>query len=279
MTTKLVLLFQMPPDPHSFELRYTRSVTLLRKLPGLRKTEVGGVIGSPTGDTSYYRILELFFDDFETLDKALTSPDGVAAGKDLMSFAGDIVELLFVESADVAAQRPLSPQNLQAYLDEHDIPAEIVYPGVPTPTVAAAAEALEVEPDQIVKSVVFMVADQPFLVYACGVRRVDPGKLAQRLNVEHKDVMLASAQQVLDLTGYAVGTVPPLGLKTPMPVFMDPAVQSYETIYAGGGGIKALLRMRSEDLLNYSNAEVAPMLRDKPEPHPRSSMLDDERPM
>ena len=44
--------------------------------------------------------------------------------------------------------------------------------------------------------------------------------------------------------GYPVGTVPPVGLKTPMPAFMDPAIQSQEVVYAGGGGIDALLRIQ-----------------------------------
>jgi prolyl-tRNA editing enzyme YbaK/EbsC (Cys-tRNA(Pro) deacylase) len=65
---------------------------------------------------------------------------------------------------------------------------------------------------------------------------------------------------VLELSGYQVGTVPPIGLKTPMPAYMDPAVLANDVIYAGGGGIDALLRMSPEVLLRASRAEVAPML-------------------
>jgi uncharacterized protein (TIGR02118 family) len=259
---KLVLLYKHPTDPNLFELRYARNLDKLKKMPGVRRSQVGAVLGGPSGDTLYYRILELFFDDFDALDKALTSPEGVTAGKDLMDFAANQVELLFVETSEAGSTKPLTPSNLQAYLDEHKVPAEIVYPGAPTPTVSAAAKALGVEPDQIVKSVVFLVGETPFLVYGCGTRRVDPRKLADRLNVNRKQVKLADALQVLDLTGYAVGTVPPLGLKTTMATFMDPAVEQHEVIYAGGGGIKALLKMTSADLLRISNAEVAPMLRD-----------------
>ena len=259
---KLVLLYKHPSDPNLFEIRYTRNLDKLKKMPGVRRSQVGSVLGGPGGDALYYRILEFFFEDFDALDKALISPEGVAAGKDLMEFAANQVELLFVETSEAGPAKPLTPSNLQAYLDEHEIPAEIVYPGAPTPTVPAAAKALGIEPDQIVKSVVFFVGETPFLVYGCGTRRVDPRKLADRLNVNRKQVKLADALQVLDLTGYAVGTVPPLGLKTPMAAFMDPAVQQYEVIYAGGGGIKALLKITSADLLRISNAEVAPMLRD-----------------
>jgi uncharacterized protein (TIGR02118 family) len=268
---KLVILFKHPANANTFELGYTRNLALLKKLPGLQRTQVGAVLGGPAGDAPYYRILELFFDDFPTLDAALTSPEGVAAGKNLIEYAGRSVELLFVETSDAsAAPRPLTPDNLQAYLDENQIPAEIIYPGAPTPTVVAAAEALQVHPDQIIKSVVFLVDDKPFLVYGCGMRRVDDRKLAKRLNISRKKVQLANADRVLDITGYTVGTVPPIGLKTDMPAFMDPAVQAQEVVYAGGGGINAILKVTSADLLRVSRAEVAPMLEDGSEDQPEA---------
>lgn len=258
--TKLLLLFKHPSKPAEFESRYRHNLDLLRRMPGILAVEENEVVGSPTGQTAYARFLEITFADFAALDAALTSPEGNAAGADLMSFAAQDVELLFVETANEKTQTALKPENLQAYLDEHTIPAEIVYPGKFTPTVPAAARALNVEPDQIVKSVVFLVDGKPYLVYGCGTQRIDSRKLAERLNVHYKKIRLARAEEVLQLTGYAVGTVPPLGLRTPMPTFMVPEVQNYDTIYAGGGGINALLKMASADLLRISGAEIAPLL-------------------
>lgn len=259
---KLVLLFKTASNTGTFKMQYTASLALLRKMPGVKHIQTSTVLGGPAGPAPYHRILEIHFVDQAALDAALNSPEGVAAGKHLIAYAGTNVELLFVETDDQAARQPLAPDDLQAYLDEHKIAAEIVYPGKPTPTVPAAAEALGVSPDQIVKSVLFVVNDQPFLVYACGECRVDPRKLAERLNESRKKIKLANADQVLDFTGYAVGTVPPVGLKTHMPAFMDPSIQTHEMIYAGGGGIDALLKMTSAELQRASQAEVAPMLRD-----------------
>ncbi|MBN1202018.1 MAG: EthD family reductase [Anaerolineae bacterium] len=257
---KLVLLFKHPASPGDFEARYAQNRALMGKMPGVMGIQESTVIGGPQGAVPYTRIIEIGFADFDALDAALTSPEGTAAGQDLMDFAGQGVELLFAETAGNNPPQPLSPADLQAYLDAHNIPAEIVYPGAPTPTVPAAAEALGVEVDQIVKSVVFLVNSDPYLVYGCGTRRVDSRKLADRLDVGRKRVRLANEEQVLDITGYAIGTVPPIGLKTSMPVFMDPTVQAYDTVYAGGGGIDALLKIRSADLQAISGAEVIPML-------------------
>lgn len=265
---KLIILFRRPAQAATFEMRYPRNLALLAKMPGVRHVEDGAVLGSPAGTTPYTHMIALRFDDFGALDAALTAPEGVTAGKDLMDFAPD-AELLFVEVSDERTQQPFTPDNLRAYLAEQGVPGEVIFPGAPTPTVAAAAQVLGVEPDQIVKTVIFLVDGTPFAVYGCGMRRVDPAKLAQRLNISPKKVRLANADEVQDLTGYAVGTVPPLGLKTPMPAFIDPAAQAHDVIYAGGGGINALLKITPADLIRHSRAEVAPMLAgDDPPPAP-----------
>ena len=271
---KLVLLFKNASNTGNFAMRYARNLTLLRKMPSIKQIIKHDVLGSPTGEAPYHRILEVHFDTFDDLDTALTSPEGVAAGKDLMEFTGAQVEVLFVAEGSVAEPEVLTAKNLQAYLDENQIDAEIVFPGVPTPTVPAAAEAVGVEPEQIVKSVVFLVNEKPFLVYGCGTRRVDDRKLAERLSVNRKDVMLANADQVLELTGYQVGSVPPIGLKTHMPAYLDPAIQEYDEIYAGGGSVDALIKMSTKTLLQVSRAEIASMLKDPPAAEPPTDEID-----
>jgi prolyl-tRNA editing enzyme YbaK/EbsC (Cys-tRNA(Pro) deacylase) len=41
---------------------------------------------------------------------------------------------------------------------------------------------------------------------------------------------------------------------------MDPAVQAHEEVYAGGGGINALVKIKSADLLRVTDAQVVPLL-------------------
>jgi prolyl-tRNA editing enzyme YbaK/EbsC (Cys-tRNA(Pro) deacylase) len=157
-----------------------------------------------------------------------------------------------------------TPDDLQVYLTVHGIPAEIVHLPAETPTVPAAAAALGVPVDQVVKTVIFLVDEKPYAVYANGVRRVDPRKLAARFGVNRKKVKLADEQVVIALTGYAPGTVPPFGHRQPFPALIDPAVCSHEIVYAGGGGITTLLRLRSDDLLRLTGAETLNVLEDPP---------------
>src|SRR5258708_5194716 len=138
-----------------------------------------------------------------------------------------------------------TPDILQKHLTENAIPAEIVHLEAETPTVPAAAEALGVDVDQIVKTVIFLINDAPYAVLANGVRRVDSRKLAARFEVNRKKVKLADGEAVTRITGYAPGTVPPVGHRQTLTFLMDPAVRANEIVYAGGGGIAALLKIRS----------------------------------
>jgi uncharacterized protein (TIGR02118 family) len=85
------------PDEAYFEQHYVQNLALMEQMPGIRRRQANVVLGSPAGKSPYARLLELYFDDFAALDAALTSPQGRAAGRDLLQFAGKEVELIFSE--------------------------------------------------------------------------------------------------------------------------------------------------------------------------------------
>lgn len=94
---KLSVVFMQPDDPQSFEERYNYNLSLMERLPGVKRRQACVVLGGPGGKSPFYRMLELYFEDFPTLDAALLSESGRAAGKDLMAFAANKVELIFSE--------------------------------------------------------------------------------------------------------------------------------------------------------------------------------------
>ena len=150
----------------------------------------------------------------------------------------------------------LTPADLAAYIAEHRIRAELLPMREDTPTVADAARVLGVSPDQIVKSVVFLVDDRPHLVIANGSRRISQGRLAALFGLGKKRVRLASPEVALDATGYPVGAMPPFGHVTPLPTLLDRHVLAQEEVFAGGGGIDYLLRIAPEELLRATRAQV-----------------------
>ena len=157
-------------------------------------------------------------------------------------------------TTDAAA--PLGRGALQQYIDRQGIDAQIIPLTEHTATVADAARALGVDTDQIVKSLVFRCNDEPLLVITNGLARVDRKKLAALLGVGRKKVKFAAAEDVLDITGFIVGSMPPFGHRTRLRTLVDPAVMRLGMVYGGGGDIDAMMRLTPAELVRVSGAEL-----------------------
>ncbi len=96
--TKLVALYRKPADAAEFDKHYVDIHTpLVKQYPGLKKLEITKITGAPIGETKYYLLAEMYFDNKEALDAALASKEGKAVAKDLMSFAADLVTVFIGE--------------------------------------------------------------------------------------------------------------------------------------------------------------------------------------
>ena len=138
--------------------------------------------------------------------------------------------------------------HLARYIAEHGIAAELVTPLHETPSVTAAAAAMGCAPEQIIKSLVFLIDGRPYLVIANGDTPVSYRRLAAHFGISRKRVRMASPDEVIALTGYPAGGVPPFGLRTPLPVLMSPSVLAQEVVYGGGGDERTLVRITPTEL-------------------------------
>ena len=95
---KLVALYRRPADVDAFEEHYRENhAPLAKKMPGLKRLEVRHVTGSPGGEARFYMMAELYFETSDAMMAALVSPEGKAAAKDVMGFAGDILHMMFAD--------------------------------------------------------------------------------------------------------------------------------------------------------------------------------------
>ncbi|MFQ5415387.1 MAG: EthD family reductase [Phycisphaerae bacterium] len=93
---KLVALYKKPKDVDAFERHYKEvHAPLARKIPGLQRLGVSRFFGAPGGEPRYHMAAVLHFADKDAMFAGLNSPEGKAAAKDLMGFAGDIVHMMF----------------------------------------------------------------------------------------------------------------------------------------------------------------------------------------
>jgi prolyl-tRNA editing enzyme YbaK/EbsC (Cys-tRNA(Pro) deacylase) len=131
-----------------------------------------------------------------------------------------------------------------------------------TRTAAEAARALDAEIGQIVKSLVFVSARgdgtlDPVVVLVAGSDRVDPRRLAAVMGLP--GVRQATAQEAHELTGFAIGAIPPFGHRNPIPVVMDANLSLHETVWAAAGTVNAVFASSPAVLRSLANATVAPV--------------------
>jgi len=154
----------------------------------------------------------------------------------------------------------LGARELGEYMQAHGILGEILHLGVPTPTVEAAAQAVSAMPEQIIKSILFVVDEQPVLAIACGTANINRRAIADLYGVGRKRVKLASPEMVLEISGYEVGAMPPFGHQQPLLTLIDPRVLDLPEAYAGGGAENALLRLDPQEILRATAGTVRDLL-------------------
>ena len=84
------------------------------------------------------------------------------------------------------------------------------------------------------------------MVLVAGPAQVDWKKLRQL--VGRSRIRMATEDEVLEVTGYRVGTVSPFGLRNPVRVLVDASVLQEEEISTGSGIRNVAIILKSADL-------------------------------
>jgi Cys-tRNA(Pro) deacylase len=152
---------------------------------------------------------------------------------------------------------PSTPVTLA--LDEANIPYTLHMHDQPIRSLEQAALERGLRPGQIVRSLVFRSEDGSFLiVLAPGPGKVSWPKLRRHLGVSR--LTTASADEVLQVTGYPPGAVSPLGLRGPVRLLADQRLKEEEIVSIGAGIRDAGVVLRTEDLLRLIRPEMGDYL-------------------
>ncbi|MCA9788121.1 MAG: EthD family reductase [Cyanobacteria bacterium HKST-UBA06] len=100
MTVSLFAHYKLPEDMQAFDAHYfSTHLPLAQAMPGLIEARLHRITGAPMGQPDLYFICELVFPDGAALKAAMASPEGMAAAKDLMKFAGPLVKMYIAQTA------------------------------------------------------------------------------------------------------------------------------------------------------------------------------------
>lgn len=124
-----------------------------------------------------------------------------------------------------------------------------------TRTAEEAAAACGVTVGQIVKSLVFLGAQtgKPYLLLVSGTNRVNETGVAVHLG---EGVTRPDGRSVREMTGFAIGGIPPFGHDTPLATFMDEDLLQYDVVWAAAGTPKAVFSADPKKLRDAVQATV-----------------------
>ena len=132
-------------------------------------------------------------------------------------------------------------------LDSLGIEHRLFFHEKPVTSFEQAASDRNQRPEQIVRSILFQVRPEEFvMVLTAGRDQIDWKKLRQLL--KRSRVRMATDEEVLEVTGYRVGTVSPFGLKKQIRVMIDASVLKEEEVSIGSGVRNVAIIMKGEDV-------------------------------
>jgi len=119
-------------------------------------------------------------------------------------------------------------------------------------TVELAALRLSVEPARIAKTISFYEgSDSAILVIAAGDMRIDNAKFKAAFGIKSK---MLSADDVLRLTGHAVGGVCPFDNPPEAKVYADISLKKFDTVFPACGSSNSAIEMTIDEIYQISGA-------------------------
>lgn len=132
-------------------------------------------------------------------------------------------------------------------LDELGIPHRLFIHEGTVESFEQAARERGQRPAQVVRSILFQIRPEEYvLVLMAGPAQVDWKKL--RTLVKRSRIRMATEEEVLEVTGYRVGTVSPFGLKNQVKVMVDASVMIEDEVSIGSGVRNTAIILKSTDL-------------------------------
>jgi prolyl-tRNA editing enzyme YbaK/EbsC (Cys-tRNA(Pro) deacylase) len=108
----------------------------------------------------------------------------------------------------------------------------------------------------IVKSLIFLADGAPLLVLVSGDHRADVKRLRAKLGLSKNRLRIAQPAEVLALTGFEVGGVPPLGHRLPLRTLIDRALGRFDVVWAAAGSASAVFAIPYVKLVDITSGEV-----------------------
>ena len=145
-------------------------------------------------------------------------------------------------------------KRVQSILSNFDPEKKVVVLDNSARTALEAASSLGCEIGAIVKSLLFRTDNSFTLCLVAGDKKASLNKIKKTLNI--KDVSMASADDVKNITGYTIGGVSPIGHLNKVDVFIDNSLERFTSLFAAAGHPNCVFEINFTDLQKITNGSI-----------------------
>ena len=145
-------------------------------------------------------------------------------------------------------------KRVQSVLSNFDTTKKIIVLNTSARTALEAASSLSCEVGAIVKSLLFKTENSFILCLVAGDKKASLNKIKKTLNI--KDVSMASADDVKNITGYTIGGVSPVGHLSKIDIFIDNSLERFTSLFAAAGHPNCVFKTSFTDLQKITNGSI-----------------------
>jgi Cys-tRNA(Pro) deacylase len=145
-------------------------------------------------------------------------------------------------------------KRVEKTLKEFDPKQRVIILDNSARTALEAASSLSCEVGAIVKSLLFKTENAFLLCLIAGDKKASLNKIKKNLNI--KDVSMASAEDVKDITGYTIGGVSPVGHLRKIEIFIDNSLERFSSLFAAAGHPNCVFKTNFIDLQKITNGSI-----------------------
>ncbi len=147
-----------------------------------------------------------------------------------------------------------SVKRVEKFLKKFDLDLKVIQLNSSARTALEAASSLGCDVGAIVKSLVFKTDNKFTLCLVAGDKKASLNKIKKNLNF--KDVSMASADDVKNITGFTIGGVSPVGHLNKIDVYIDNSLERFGTLFAAAGHPNCVFEINYLNLQKITNGLV-----------------------
>ena len=145
-------------------------------------------------------------------------------------------------------------RRVEKILKEFDTTQKVIVLDSSARTALEAASSLGCEVGAIVKSLLFRTENSFILCLVAGDKKASLFKIKKTLNI--KDMSMAVASDVKNITGYTIGGVSPIGHLSKIDILIDNSLERFTFLFAAAGHPNCVFKIDFKNLQKITNGLI-----------------------